>query len=365
MQRVWLVLHSVGDRRSIVLPETDSQTCDEDGGSLGRTTNHPGSAARTRFRHLSGWPGILRGSPPTDSRHRPRRPQTDRSSRSLMTDQQDDRSDSEPRRRARLVGRARSSARRSMPFVAGVLATFLALAAYGALNPGPHLLTPQDVRVTIASALASQTPAPPFSQLVYDVVRPSLVLIETDGTDAKGKATHGLGTGVVVDATGDILTALHVVADAKTIQLTFADGSKANGTIAVSRPDTDIAVVQPDQVPAGIPPATLGNPNVPVGSDAYIVGNPFGLTGSMSAGVVSGLGRSFQFPDSDQVIHGLIQVDAAVNPGNSGGPLLNRAGQVIGIVTGLVNPTKEDVFIGIGLAVPIDTAGGAAGLPAY
>ena len=85
----------------------------------------------------------------------------------------------------------------------------------------------------------------------------------------------------------------------------------------------------------------------------------------MSAGVVSGLDRSFELPNSEQVLHGLIQVDAAVNPGNSGGPLLNRDGQVIGIVTALVNPTKEDVFVGIGLAVPIDVAGGAAGLPPY
>jgi S1-C subfamily serine protease len=95
------------------------------------------------------------------------------------------------------------------------------------------------------------------------------------------------------------------------------------------------------------------------------VGNPYGLYSSITAGVVSGLNRTFQLPDGGPTLHGLIQVDAAVNPGNSGGPLVNRDGQVIGIVTGLVNPTKEDVFIGIGLAVPINVAGGAAGLPLY
>ena len=101
-------------------------------------------------------------------------------------------------------------------------------------------------------------------------------------------------------------------------------------------------------------PATLGNPGaVQIGSEAYVVGNPFGLYGSMSAGVVSGPrplvpGSRTAAP----VLHGLIQVDAAVNPGNSGGPLLDRDGRVVGIVTALVNPTKEDVFIGIGLAVP-------------
>ena len=95
------------------------------------------------------------------------------------------------------------------------------------------------------------------------------------------------------------------------------------------------------------------------------MGSPFGLSGSISVGVISGVDRSFKMPDSDQVLHGLIQIDAAVNPGNSGGPLVNRDGHVIGIVTALINPTEDDVFIGIGLAVRIDVAGGAAGLPPY
>jgi len=100
-----------------------------------------------------------------------------------------------------------------------------------------------------------------------------------------------------------------------------------------------------------------------VGDEAYVVGNPFGLYGSMSTGVISGFGRSFKAPNSDQELKNLIQFDAAVNPGNSGGPLLNRSGEVIGIVAALLNPTDQDVFIGIGFAVPITTAGGAAGLP--
>jgi S1-C subfamily serine protease len=110
-------------------------------------------------------------------------------------------------------------------------------------------------------------------------------------------------------------------------------------------------------------PAVLGNPrSVQVGSEAFVLGNPFGLAGSFSAGVVSGLNRTFNLPNGTQ-LQGLIQVDAAINPGNSGGPLVNRYGQVIGIVSGIVNPTTQDVFIGIGFAVPIDVAGGAAGLP--
>jgi S1-C subfamily serine protease len=266
-----------------------------------------------------------------------------------------------PRRRARIAARAK----RSSVFVAGIVAAFLAIALYGALFPGPRPLTETDIQQGVDQALASETPPPAFSELVYAAVAPSLVTIQTTGVDAQGKADTGLGTGVVVDAAGDILTALHVVTGANTIKITFADGTTATGTVSVREPDHDIAVVQPSILSANAVPATLGNPNsVQVGSEAYVVGHPFGLIDSLSAGVVSGLGRSFQEPNSSQVLHGLIQVDAAINPGNSGGPLLNRNGQVIGIVTGLVNP-DQDVFIGIGLAVPIDVAGGAAGLPQY
>ena len=113
-------------------------------------------------------------------------------------------------------------------------------------------------------------------------------------------------------------------------------------------------------------PAMLGNPNaMRVGDEAFVVSNPLGLYGSMSAGVISGFDRSFQPPNSTQRLQGLIQIDAAVNPGNSGGPLLNRQGQVVGIVAGLVNPADQNVFAGIGFAVPINVAGGAAGMPPY
>jgi S1-C subfamily serine protease len=254
--------------------------------------------------------------------------------------------------------------RRSTPFVGGILAAFVGIWLYGILNPGPRPISQGDINDTIAQVLASQTPGPPLSELAYAAIRPSLVVIQTDATDAKGAATEGLGSGVVVNASGQVLTALHVVANASAIHLTFADGSTSDATIASSQADIDIAVLLPAQVPTTVAPATLGNPGaLQIGDDAFVVGNPFGLTGSMSAGVVSGLNRSFQDPASAQVFHGLIQVDAAVNPGNSGGPLLDRSGRVVGIVTALVNPTKAGVFVGIGLAVPINVAGGGAGLP--
>jgi len=156
---------------------------------------------------------------------------------------------------------------------------------------------------------------------------------------------------------------LHVVDGASAIQVTFADGTVSSAQITGSTPADDIAVLQADNPPATVTPAVLGNPrSVSVGSEAYVLGSPFGLYGSFSSGVVSGLNRTFQLADGTQ-LQGMIQVDAAVNPGNSGGPLVNRYGQVIGIVSGIVNPTNQNVFIGIGFAVPIDVAGGAAGLP--
>jgi len=262
--------------------------------------------------------------------------------------------------------RAATRIRRAGPFVGGVLATFVAIALYGTVRPAPVQLTTGDVNRAIASALASQTPGPPRSELVDAAVAPSLVLIEADTKDAKGDIGNSLGSGVVVNDAGAVLTALHVVADATAIRLTFADGTKSTATIASRDAATDIAVLTPDARPANLVPATLGNPgSMRIGSEAYVVGNPFGLYGSLSSGVVSGLDRSFQAPGSDRVYTGLIQVDAAINPGNSGGPLVDRNGRVVGIVTALVNPTKQDVFIGIGLAVPIDVAGGGAGLPAY
>ncbi|MCA9829156.1 MAG: trypsin-like peptidase domain-containing protein [Dehalococcoidia bacterium] len=255
--------------------------------------------------------------------------------------------------------------RQARPFLLGIAATLLAILAYQSLAPAPAPLTTTDVDDRIAQAMASATPPPAYSAAVYQFILPSLVLIQTERANpATEDESFGVGSGVVVNDTGAILTALHVVADAAAILVTFADGTQANAAIIAAQPENDIAVLQADQLPTQFLPATLGSPNgMRIGDEAYAVGNPLGLAGSLSAGVISGFNRSFTPRGSDQRLEGLIQFDAAVNPGNSGGPLLNRSGQVVGIVTGLVNPTDENFFIGIGFAVPIDVAGGAAGLP--
>ncbi len=264
------------------------------------------------------------------------------------------------------LGPLRARAMRAAPFGAGVLAALLALVLYNAIFPAPAPLTPDQISLTVAETLASATAPPARSASVYQQIRPSLVLIQAERRGADGAAERGLGSGVVVNADGAILTSLHVVAGADVLTITFADGSESGAAILAEQPENDIAVLQATTPPPQVFPATLGNPGaVRVGDEAYVVGNPLGLYGSMSAGVISGLDRTFQPPDGEVTLSGLIQVDAAINPGNSGGPLLNRDGQVIGIVAGLVNPTDQEVFIGLGFAVPIDIAGEAAGLPPY
>ena len=276
-----------------------------------------------------------------------------------------------PSRLERWQGRLRplrARAGRALLFVAGVAAAFLALLLYQMLFPGPHQLTTRDVNTTIAEAFASATPQPAYSEQVYQVIHPSIVLIQAEDQEpsAGGKAQSKLGSGVIINDQGAILTALHVVTQTSGIQVTFADGTQSSATIAAAQPENDIAVLHADKPPAQIVPAVLGNPNAQrVGDEAFAVGNPFGLYGSMSAGVISGFGRSFQPVGSNYELKDLIQIDAAVNPGNSGGPLLNRNGEVIGIVTGLVNPTEQNFFVGVGFAVPITTASGAAGAPPY
>ena len=208
-----------------------------------------------------------------------------------------------------------------------------------------------DVEVAIAEVLESQTPSPVASVQVYQAILPSLVVVQTENA-GEGR-NFGIGSGVVINSNADVLTALHIIEGSTEIQLGFADGTRTSATVA----NVDL--------PGFIVPATIGSPSaMRVGDEVFAVGNPLGLVGSLSAGVVSGFDRESTPPGRDEPLRGLIQFDAAVNPGNSGGPLLNRRGQVVGIVTGLINPTEQDVFIGIGFAVPIDMAVSGAGGPA-
>ncbi len=260
--------------------------------------------------------------------------------------------------------RARGKA--SLPFLTGIFTALVMLLIYNFLVIKPNQLTDREINDVVAQALASATPAPAFSAQVYQVIQPSLILVETQSSSEGDVGNFGLGSGVVVDNFGDILTSLHVVNHATSIHVTFADGTRSTAQVVTTQPENDIAVLQADDPPLSLIPAVLGNPNaMRVGDEAYVVGNPFGLYSSMSSGVISGFNRTFRPTNHSAELEGLIQIDAAVNPGNSGGPLLNRAGHVVGIVTGIVNPTDESFFVGIGFAVPINVAVGGMGSPPY
>ncbi len=269
-------------------------------------------------------------------------------------------------RRQRLSARVKRLRDRARPLVQVGLGIFIAVAAllvYQTLTPGTHL-TKNDVNALVASAMASATPPPSYASQVYQIIAPSVVQIKSSTLTLDGKAENGSGSGVIIDQSGTILTALHVVTGSIDIQVLFFDNTEAQASIIAQDPPNDIALLRPRALPSPVVPATLGG-GVNVGDEAFVVGNPFGLRHSLTAGVISAVGRGITNPKTGQSMQNLIQFDAAVNPGNSGGPLLDRNGEVVGIVTSLLNPTDQEVFIGIGFAVPIATAGGAGSPPPY
>jgi putative serine protease PepD len=186
---------------------------------------------------------------------------------------------------------------------------------------------------------------------LYQRVLPSVVLVST----SKGS----LGSGVVVSGTGTVLTANHVISGGGSVSILFADGTRAAATVASASPKTDTATLAPKKLPEVVVPATLGG-GVAVGADVVAMGNPLGLRDSTTTGIVSGLGRTTKTKAGS--LSGLIQFDAAVNPGSSGGPLLNAQGLVVGVVVSIADPGNDDAFAGIGFAVPIGSAlGGGSG----
>jgi len=259
--------------------------------------------------------------------------------------------------------RSRRRRRRVLLYAAVAVVAVLGLGVWWLWPTGPPPLTPADVDKAVQHGLQQaqeqQRNTPPDATIADRTITPSLVVVTAQRADP-GNIDTRLGSGVVINAAGAVLTALHVVDGATRIQLGFADGSSSGATVLVTKPESDIAVLAPDRLPELVVPAVMAGPP-PVGDAVYAVGNPLGLTHSLTAGVVSATDRSI--PTGRGQLSGLIQFDAAVNPGNSGGPLLNRAGQVVGIVTALANPANQDFFVGIGFAVPIATAGGAAGGP--
>ncbi|KAG2479027.1 MAG: PDZ domain-containing protein [Nitrosopumilales archaeon] len=166
--------------------------------------------------------------------------------------------------------------------------------------------------------------------------------------------TSSLGSGFVFDTFGHIITNSHVVADAEKIVVTFLDGRSYNAQLVGSDLFTDIAVIKVNAEQTQFHPISLGDSSqLKVGEQIAAIGNPFGLSGSMTSGIVSQLGRLLPAQDSGFSIPDVIQTDAAINPGNSGGPLLNMKGEVIGINTAIQSASGE--FTGVGFAIPSRT----------
>jgi S1-C subfamily serine protease len=194
---------------------------------------------------------------------------------------------------------------------------------------------------------------------VYEQVRPAVVEItSTIGSGAPfSPRSEGTGTGIVIDAEGHILTNNHVVDGAQAIEVQFDDGSTASAELTGSDPANDLAVIQADVSGRDLAVAQLGDSDaLRVGDPVLALGNPFNLEATLTQGIVSAIDRTYATGASTRPIREMIQTDAAVNPGNSGGPLLNCRGEVIGINTLLENPTGENVNVGVAFAVAVNTA---------
>jgi S1-C subfamily serine protease len=231
-------------------------------------------------------------------------------------------------------------------------------------------VTEQQVEAVVQRAIA-EIPQVPTATEAYEKIRPSVVAVRgapddgEEGTKAMetGKQDFQRGTGVVIVDSGLILTNLHVVAGARRVHVTFFDGTDSEAEVVGTRPEHDLAVLQAKNLPDDMMPAVMrSTEGLAPGEAVVAVGFPFGIGPSVSSGVISGLRRDYVSPEGKRVLSNLIQFDAAVNPGNSGGPLITLDGEVVGIVTGLLNPTEQRVFVGIGFAVPIENAASAIGL---
>jgi S1-C subfamily serine protease len=277
-----------------------------------------------------------------------------------------------------------------------ILLLTAALVASLVLRPMQRRLTQDDINAAVLKTLETQTLPSEYSK-AYDNIRPSVVRVisyvkksrlkeeedklaksgkpakpkplgpaTTDLTGESDEVENGVGTGVVIIDKGVILTNLHVVSGADRIKIIFHDGLESSATVTGAQPENDLAVLQAAKIPDDMIAATMrSTADLAHGDKVLAVGFPFGIGPSASGGIVSGLGRVFRSPEGRQEMKNLIQFDAAANPGNSGGPLVTMDGEVVGIVTAILNPTPARTFLGIGFAVPIENAASAAGLPPF
>jgi S1-C subfamily serine protease len=252
------------------------------------------------------------------------------------------------------------------------LAVLVVLGLQG-LRPGERPVTQDDIDRAVRESLEKE-PLPSQAAKAYEAILPSVVRVvglmdenDTGDDNPEQKAMErALGTGVVIIDNGTILTNLHVVSGARKIMVRFANGHSSEAIMTGAQPENDLAVLKAMSLPDDLEAATMrSTADLRPGDHVIAVGHPFGIGPSTSYGVVSGLKREFRSPEGAKTLTNLIQFDAAANPGNSGGPLVTMDGQVVGIVTAILNPSEQRTFIGIGFAVPIENAAQAAGMPPF
>jgi len=281
------------------------------------------------------------------------------------------------------LSRAARAYRTPLLVIIGLLAILGGVALDRGLAESPKVITKQDIDDAVRQSL-EKIPLPAQAARAYAAIGPSVVRVlgydHPDASRAQRKPPDkppqspaeseddkaSIGSGVVITEQGSILTNLHVVNGARRIAVIFHDGSKSDAEISGVDVDNDLAVLRAKILPDDLQPATLiTTGDLAPGDNVVAVGFPFGFGPSVSSGVVSGLKREFKSTDGTRVLGNLIQFDAAVNPGNSGGPLVNMKGEVLGIVTAIFNPVGQRFFVGIGFAVPIENAAAAVGISPF
>lgn len=269
-----------------------------------------------------------------------------------------------PPPRAGRLRRFASRYDRLLLVLAGAALTGLALVAYQRAAAPARVLRQADIDKAVLHTLSTKVLPSPAARAA-EKVRPAVVRVRgvMPGERGDPDLDEGVGSGVVIVDTGVILTNLHVVSESEKVVVEFFDGHESEAAVIGTKPEHDLAVLQAKSLPDDLLPATLrSTSDLQPGDQVVAVGFPFGIGPSVSAGVVSGLAREFRSPEGKRTLTNLIQFDAAANPGNSGGPLVTMDGEVVGIVTAILNPGRERTFIGIGFAVPIENAAAGAGI---
>ena len=245
---------------------------------------------------------------------------------------------------------------KSTAIIGGLLGVIIVLVAYSIfLNPPNNVPTVDEIAENTKTAVVAQDQSKPLTLVeIFEKSESGVVRINVKRPSTDPRGLGGIGSGFVYDKEGHVITNDHVVQNSEKVVVTFLDGRSFNAKIIGQDLFTDLAVIKVNASSDVLFPLTIGDSSkLKVGEQIAAIGNPFGLSGSMTAGIVSQHGRLLPSQDSGFQIPDIIQTDAAINPGNSGGPLLNTYGEVVGINTAIQSESGE--FAGVGFAIPSRT----------